>query len=98
MEHETIYIICGYAASIFLILGYLPQAIRTIRTRNTDGIAMPTFLMMAGGSIAFVVQSLFHESGIIWSMLVTNAVTFVCSSIIFTIKMHNDYSKKNKKK
>ena len=41
MEHETIYIISGYAASIFLILGYLPQAIETIRTRNTDGIAMP---------------------------------------------------------
>ncbi len=94
MEHETIYIISGYAASIFLILGYLPQAIETIRTRNTDGIALPTFLMTAAGSIAFVVQSLFHESGVIWSMFVTNAVTFVCSSIVFAIKMYNDYFKK----
>ena len=50
--------------------------------------------MMAAGSIAFVVQSLFHESGVIWSMLVTNAVTFVCSGIVFAIKIYNDYFKK----
>ena len=94
MNSETLYTICGYAASIFLILGYLPQAIETIRTRNTDGIALPTFLMMAAGSVAFVIQSLCHEAGIIWSMLITNAVTFICSCIVFGIKMYNDYFKK----
>ena len=94
MNSETLYTICSYAASIFLILGYLPQAIETIRTRNTDGIALPTFLMMAAGSVAFVIQSLCHEAGTIWSMLITNAVTFICSSIVFGIKMYNDYFKK----
>ena len=32
--------IIGYTASICMILGYLPQAIVTIRTRDTDGIAL----------------------------------------------------------
>ena len=36
-----------------MILGYLPQAIVTIRTRDTDGIAMPTFLALGLGSIFF---------------------------------------------
>ena len=94
MNLETVYIISGYTASICLILGYLPQAFQTIRTRNTDGIAMPTFLMMAAGSVAFIIQSLTHEPGVIWSMLVTNAVALVCSCIVFVIKMHNDCFKK----
>lgn len=94
MEQETIYSICGYVASIGMILGYLPQAITTIRTRNTDGIALPTFLMMAIGAFAFVVQGLLHKDGIIWSMVITNAVTCSCSCIVFAIKMYNDYFKK----
>lgn len=32
--------IVGYAAAICMVCGYLPQAIYTIRTRDTDGIAM----------------------------------------------------------
>ena len=94
MNQETLYIICGYVASIGMILGYLPQAISTIRTRNTDGIALPTFLMMAIGALAFVIQGLLHKDGIIWSMVITNAVTCSCSCVVFAIKIHNDYLKK----
>jgi MtN3 and saliva related transmembrane protein len=49
MEQSFFYELCGWVASIGMILGYLPQAIETIRTRNTDGIALPTFLMMGLG-------------------------------------------------
>ncbi|MBR4065983.1 MAG: PQ-loop repeat-containing protein [Bacteroidaceae bacterium] len=94
MEQDTLYIICGYIASAGMVLGYLPQAITTIRTRNTDGIALSTFLMMAIGAFAFVLQGLLHNGGIIWSMVITNAVTCSCSCIIFAIKMHNDYLKR----
>ena len=90
MEQSTLYTICGYVASIGMILGYLPQAITTIRTRNTDGIALPTFLMMAIGAFAFMLQGLLHEPNIIWSMFITNAITGICSTIIFIIKMIND--------
>lgn len=97
MEQSTIYIICGYVASIGMILGYLPQAIRTIRTRKTDDIALPTFLMMAIGGIAFMLQGLLHEPGILWSLFITNLVTSICSCTIFGIKLYNDFFKKKKK-
>ena len=93
MEQTTLYTICGYAASIGMILGYLPQATTTIRTRNTDGIALPTFMMMAIGAFAFMLQGLLHRPNIIWSMFVTNAITGICSTIIFAIKIKNDTKK-----
>ena len=96
MEQSTLYTIFGYIASVGLILGYLPQVIETIRTRNTDGIALPTLLMMGVGAFAFMIQGLLHRPNIIWSMFITNAFTGLCSCVIFVIKIHNDYFKKKK--
>ena len=94
MEQGTLYDICGIIASIAMVLGYLPQAIRTIKTRNTDSIALPTFLMMGIGGFCFMLQGLLHKPEIIWSLFITNLITTICSCIVFGIKMYNDYFKK----
>ncbi len=94
MEQGMFYDICGFVASIGMILGYLPQAIETIRTRNTDGIALPTFLMMAIGGLCFMLQGILHKPDILWSLFLTNLVTTTCSVIVFSIKIYNDYFRK----
>ena len=94
MEQSVIYEICGWMASIGMILGYLPQAIETIRTRNTEGIALPTFLMMAVGGVCFMLQGILHKPDILWALFLTNLVTTSCSAIVFGIKVYNDYFKK----
>ncbi len=93
MTQISFYEICGLIASVCMILGYLPQAFRTIRTRKTDDIAMPTFLMMGIGALCFMLQGLLHKPEIIWSLFLTNLVTATCSCIVFGIKMYNDYFK-----
>jgi len=87
--------IFGWAASICMILGYMPQAIVTMRTRDTDGIALPTFTMMGLGSIFFVIQGILIGN---WPLAVTNIITAVCSIIITGIKIYNDYIRKDSKK
>ncbi len=94
MDQSTAFEAFGVIASITMILGYLPQAIETIRTRNTDGIALPTFLMMAVGGICFMVQGIIHKPDILWALFLTNLVTSSCSMIVFCIKIYNDYFKK----
>ena len=88
---ETIVNIVGYTASICMILGYLPQAIVTIRTRDTEGIALATFLAMGLGSIFFVIQGFMLGN---WPLVITNVNTTACSVIIYGIKIHNDLKKK----
>lgn len=87
MNAELITTIVGWLASICMVLGYLPQAWHTIRTRNTDGIAMPTFLLLGAGSVFFVIQGVLLDN---WPLVVTNAITTVSSAIVFGIKVHND--------
>ena len=93
MEQGSIYSILGLVASVCMVLGYLPQAITTIRTRNTDGIALPTFLMMAVGGMCFMLQGLLHKPEVLWSLFITNTITTSCSVIVFAIKIYNDYFK-----
>lgn len=83
--------IIGYIASISLVLGYLPQLLHTVKTRSTDDIALGTFLLMGIGSIFFMIQGLMLEN---WPLFLCNLLTTIMSSIIFGIKMHNDYFKK----
>lgn len=102
----TFFHICGWIASLGLIFGYVPQALLTIRTRNTDGISLPGFICMALGSTAFMLQGImmgfcddqgsFPGNG--FYMFLTNMITATCSAIIFVIKMYNDHFKKKDKK
>lgn len=78
--------IVGYAAAICMVCGYLPQAIYTIRTRDTEGIAMPTFLLMGAGSLFFVIQGILIAN---WPLVVTNTITTIACIIITAIKIHN---------
>lgn len=93
MASPLIINIVGYAAAICMVCGYLPQAFYTIRTRDTDGIAMPTFLLLGFGSIFFVIQGIMLAN---WPLMITNAITTVSSAIVFAIKVHNDRKKKKR--
>ena len=96
MEQGTFYELCGWIASITMILGYLPQAIKTIRTRETDSIALPTFLMMGIGGMCFMLQGIMHKPDVLWALFITNLITTTCSLIVFAIKVYNDYIRPRK--
>ena len=76
-----------------MVLGYLPQTIQTIRTRSTDDSALGTFLLMAVGALLFAIQGYLLDN---IPLLATNVLTTTMSTIIFSIKMYNDYFKKKK--
>ena len=77
--------IIGTVAAVTMILGYIPQTIKTIRTRKTDDIALGSFVLMAVGAACFFVQG-----------LMTANVPLAVSTIIFVIKMINDHRARKK--
>ncbi len=44
--------------------------------------------MMGLGSFLFSLQGVIIDN---WPLVVTNGITFICSVIIFSIKIYNDY-------
>lgn len=92
MTDNVIHIV-GIIAAVCMVLGYLPQALYTMRTRDTEGIATPTFLLMGAGSVFFIIQGFMLAN---WPLVVTNVITATCSAIVFGIKMYNDHFKDKK--
>lgn len=88
-------VIIGYMAAVFMIFGYLPQTIKTIRTRSTDDIALGTFLCMGLGSVCFMIQGILLSN---IPLAITNTLTSVMSAIILCIKVNNDLKKKKQSK
>ena len=86
--------IFGWAASLCMILGYMPQALHTMRTRKTDDLSLTAWCFMGLGSIFFVVNGL-----LMWNLplAVTNMITGCCSIIIICMKLYNDRKKRKLK-
>lgn len=79
--------IVGYLAAVCMVCGYLPQAVYTIRTRDTDSIALPTFLLMGFGGFFFIIQGIMTSN---LPLVITNIITTACCVIITVIKLRND--------
>jgi MtN3 and saliva related transmembrane protein len=76
--------VVGYIAGFLTLVGYLPQAIKTIRTRRTKDLSLPTFLIIGISALLWTIYGAARDVPAIW---ITNAVVAVCSATILSIKL-----------
>ena len=83
--------VTGMVAAATIVVGYLPQTIKAIRTRSTDDIAMTSFLLITVGALLFVAQGLLTGN---YYLAVANFLTSCMSTIVVIIKLNNDRKKR----
>lgn len=76
----------GYFAGALTLIGYLPQTIKTIRSRKTRDLSLPTFIIIGGSAVLWTIYGLANAKPAIWA---TNSVVSVCSVIIISLKLTN---------
>lgn len=76
----------GYVGATLTTLSFLPQAIKTIRTRDTRGISLGMYAVFTLGVAFWLGYGIFLHS---WPMIVSNIVTFVLSSTILVLKLRH---------
>ncbi|MCC8187693.1 MAG: hypothetical protein LIP08_09360 [Bacteroides sp.] len=86
--------VMGTLAAILITLGYMPQTIKTIRTRSTGDIAIGSFILMGLGSLSWAIYGILAQD---YFILSANALTTIMSTIIFSIKLNNDWKVKKKR-
>ena len=74
----------GYIAGLLTLIGYLPQTIKTIRTRRTADLSLATFLIIGTSALLWTIYGLYSQQPAIW---VTNGVVTLCSATIMQIKL-----------
>lgn len=74
----------GVVAATCTTLSFLPQAMKTIRTRDTSGISLSMYVVFNIGIVFWFGYGIVLNS---WPMIVSNAITFVLSATILGLKL-----------
>ena len=76
--------IIGLTAAFCTTVSFLPQAIKTIQTKDTSGISLYMYALFTAGTFFWLIYGLLSHS---LPVTLANAVTFLFASIILVYKI-----------
>ena len=76
----------GYAAAILTTLAFVPQALKTIRSRDTSGISLGMYVIFIVGIGFWFLYGLALGS---WPMILANITTFALAAVILALKLRH---------
>ncbi|MCY7355737.1 MAG: SemiSWEET transporter [Lysobacter sp.] len=74
----------GYIAAVLTTAAFVPQAIKTIRSRDTRSISLGMYVVFTIGIAFWLVYGIALHS---WPMILSNIVTFGLSATILALKL-----------
>ncbi|NBV06909.1 MAG: glutathione synthetase [Proteobacteria bacterium] len=81
----------GYIGAFLTTTSFLPQAIKTIKTRDTSGISLVMYLMFVTGVCFWLAYGFLIHSQI---LIISNSIVFFLSGIILCVKIYNNFKQK----
>ncbi|MBW4890811.1 SemiSWEET transporter [Mucilaginibacter sp. HMF5004] len=76
--------IIGYMAAFGTTISFLPQAIKTIRTKDTSGISLGMYWFFTMGTLFWLTYGALIGA---IPVVVANAITFILATIILVYKI-----------
>ncbi|MEK6551315.1 MAG: SemiSWEET transporter [Pseudomonadota bacterium] len=74
----------GIAAGSATTLAFIPQVIKTWRTRSTHDISLGMFLLFSTGLVLWLIYGVLIGS---WPIIIANSVTLVLALMIVVLKL-----------
>ena len=74
----------GFAAAFLTSISFIPQAVMTIRTKNTSGISRGMYSMFTVGVALWLLYGIALDS---WPMIFANTVTLALAATILGLKL-----------
>ena len=81
--------IFGYFAAITTTAAFLPQLIKTLKTKTADDVSLTTLIMFIVGVLSWIIYG-YKISSI--PILIANLITLILNLLILTFKIY--FSKK----
>lgn len=83
--------IIGYIAATLTTLSFLPQAILTIKTRDTESLSLGMYSAFTLGVLLWLIYGLYLSNK---AIIFANAVTFLLAASILAFKVYNTVTRK----
>jgi len=74
----------GYLAAFGTTASFLPQAVKTIQTKDTSGISLPMYILFTAGTLFWLVYGVMAPS---LPVAVANAITLIFATTILIYKI-----------
>jgi len=74
----------GLAAAVCTTLSFLPQAVKTIQTKNTTGISLSMYALFTFGTLLWFLYGLFSTN---LPIIIANGITLLFAVIILAYKI-----------
>jgi MtN3 and saliva related transmembrane protein len=76
--------IIGFSAAICTTAAFLPQAIKTLKTKSTKDISLIMYLLFCIGVFLWLIYGLYLNS---YPIILANIITLVLALIVLTMKI-----------
>ena len=76
----------GYLAATLTTASFLPQAILTIRTRDTESLSLSMYSLFTLGVFCWLVYGIYISNK---AIIFANAITLVLAASILSFKIYN---------
>jgi MtN3 and saliva related transmembrane protein len=80
----------GALAATLTTGAFIPQAIKTIRTRDTSGLSLTMYALLLAGVTLWMVYGIIIGS---WPLIVSNGLVLVPQSLVMAIMLRRQGSK-----
>jgi MtN3 and saliva related transmembrane protein len=74
----------GAAAAILTTLSFIPQAIKVVRTRETEAISLAMYALFTMGVTLWGIYGLMTWQ---WSIIIANGITVILAATILSLKI-----------
>ncbi|MDO9376616.1 MAG: SemiSWEET transporter [Ferruginibacter sp.] len=76
--------ILGLSAAFCTTVSFLPQAIKTIQTKDTSGISLSMYSIFALGTLLWLLYGILSDN---FPVMIANGITFLFAVVILAYKI-----------
>ncbi|RYZ54851.1 MAG: glutathione synthetase [Sphingobacteriales bacterium] len=87
------HVLLGFIAATCTTAAFVPQVIRTVKSRDTSGISLGMYVLFMSGTLLWLAYGWFTGNE---PVIIANAVTFVLAAVVLTYKL-GEYRGRNRK-
>ena len=74
----------GYVAGVLTTVAFLPQAVKTLRTKSTKDISLAMWSLLCSGVFCWLIYGIAVGAG---PVIAANAVTLLVATVILLLKI-----------
>ncbi|MDR0856094.1 MAG: SemiSWEET transporter [Clostridiales bacterium] len=90
---EIAIMIFSYTAAVLTVVAFIPQVLKAVRDKNTDGISVYMYAVFLTALLCWVIYGILKVD---WSIILANGLTFLLGAVVLVFKCINIKTKGEK--